>query len=216
MTDLEDLDPRLTARIRTFADEATAGFDPERVAAVAMARGHRRRVSVLITVVAAVVAAVIGVAGTSALVNNRPVGQGPVTPLATDVVSSPSQSAPCQPSLSPSASSPVPSATSTPSQSAPIPTQTPVPSPGLTEEEAIAVARAAAPHAADFPVTRAEAGLASELVHEPALDLPTLPAPERLVWVIVLAGGPTQNQEISVVVIDFLDGHVYGVLDLIG
>lgn len=93
----------------------------------------------------------------------------------------------------------------------------PVPSaPGLTEEEAIAVARAAAPHAADFPVTRAEAGLASELVHEPALDLPTLPTPERLVWVIVLAGGPTQNQEISVVVIDFRDGQVYGVLDLIG
>jgi hypothetical protein len=89
---------------------------------------------------------------------------------------------------------------------------TAAPTTGLTQEQAITVARVAAPQSADRSVRRAEAGPAGELVepqvYEFSSDIPS----DRWVWVIILA---TQGEGGSSVVIDFLDGRVYGVVNVI-
>ena len=78
------------------------------------------------------------------------------------------------------------------------------------------IARAAAPQSADRPVVRADAGPAGELPETDHFDLTPAPAPDRWVWIVILASGPSLGEEGSIVVIDFLDGGVYGVVDIIG
>jgi hypothetical protein len=91
------------------------------------------------------------------------------------------------------------------------------PAGGLTREEAIAVAREAAPQAADYPeVIRADAGpFGTQLVD--SLEYTERPAPDRWVWVIMLCDGcgPLAGHS-TLVILDYLDGRIYLVADFIG
>jgi hypothetical protein len=89
----------------------------------------------------------------------------------------------------------------------------------LTREEAVVIARDAAPQAAGRPVTFAEAGPSVDLLPPGAPEVERLisaiPA-DRWIWVITFSSGDGPlGGESSVVVIDYLDGRVYGVVDWI-
>jgi hypothetical protein len=85
---------------------------------------------------------------------------------------------------------------------------------GLSKAEAVEIARQAAPQSADYPITVAEAGPASELVADTgfAEDVPG----DRWIWYIVLDNGGALSGEGSIIVIDYVDGRVYDVVDIIG
>lgn len=90
-----------------------------------------------------------------------------------------------------------------------ITTPSPTPS-GITREEAIAVARAAAPRYATAGVLHADAGRFDDFVPAFTAEHYTpVPAPDRLVWRITLGEqpSPTGGQGTDVI-IDFWDGRV--------
>jgi len=76
----------------------------------------------------------------------------------------------------------------------------------------VEVARAAAPQAAHKPVVSAEAGPLSEVV--PSAEVADVPD-DRWVWYIFLFdGGPLSGQG-TFVILDYFDGRVYEVVDII-
>ncbi len=83
---------------------------------------------------------------------------------------------------------------------------------GLSEEEAVGVARAAGPLAAAGRLANAEAGPLGEVFtarneFDWSRDLP----PDKWVWVIYLVA---ENEEDgSLVFVDYIDGTVYGIVD---
>ena len=83
----------------------------------------------------------------------------------------------------------------------------------LSEAEAVDIARGAAPQSADYPIQVAEAGPASELVADTGMaeDVPG----DRWVWYIVLGTGGYLSGGGTVIVIDYIDGRVYDVVDVI-
>jgi hypothetical protein len=84
---------------------------------------------------------------------------------------------------------------------------------GLSKAEALEIAREAAPRSADFPVFVAKAGPAGELVGNDtrfAVDVPG----DRWVWYVVLDTGALSGEG-SMIVIDYLDGRVYEVVDIV-
>jgi hypothetical protein len=87
---------------------------------------------------------------------------------------------------------------------------------GLTEERAVAVARAAAPQAALWPMLVSTAGTAAKLLHpEGGYRVAQGHAHDRWVWVVVLGNAGTGLDGAGViVVIDYIDGTVYEVVDL--
>ena len=84
------------------------------------------------------------------------------------------------------------------------------PESGLSEDEAVELARAAAPQSAHFPVTVAKAGPASAF--SPFHDI----AGDRWVWYILLSDLGPLSGEGTMVFLDFVDGRVYEVIDVIG
>jgi hypothetical protein len=82
---------------------------------------------------------------------------------------------------------------------------------GLSKAEALAIAREAAPQSADYPVFVAEAGPASEWAADPRFpeDVPG----DRWVWYVVLDTGALSGEG-SIIVIDYIDGRVYDVVDI--
>lgn len=209
INDTDDLDPRLATRIRAFSEQSLDTFDPERAAAAAMSPARRPMWLTAATVGSATLVVLVGIAVGSSLLGYGPVGQGPA-------ISSESPSAAASPTASdtPSATASV----TAPAFPAPAGQATPGPAlPGLTEEAAAAAARAAAPQSAAWPVVVAKAGPAGELLYsEGGYQIaPGLPH-DRWVWVIIL-GDSSQalDGEGSIVVIDFLDGTVYEVVDWI-
>jgi len=87
---------------------------------------------------------------------------------------------------------------------------------GLTKDQAVLVARAATPRSADWSVLSAKAGRVDELlVPEAAFPISPFPSRDRWVWVIDLGAGPAVGGQGSIVVLDYIDGHVYAVLNWI-
>jgi len=83
---------------------------------------------------------------------------------------------------------------------------------GLSRSEAIALARAAAPQSASFPVTMAQAGPGHNFgfAHRPGVPR------DRWVWYILLSDlGPLSGTG-SMVFLDFVDGQIYEVINLLG
>lgn len=90
------------------------------------------------------------------------------------------------------------------------------PAAGFTQEQAVAAARAAAPQSADRRIISAKAGPLGELLAPGTYDFSSAIPSDRWVWVINLGSGqPLGEGQGSIVVIDFLDGRVYGVIDWI-
>ena len=198
MPDPEDLDASTADRIRRFADAGLADFDPQRVVAHATETSRRPygRIAVAVTAAAAallVSAVVFGSLGRG----DPPVGASEPTATSTDPT--PSMAAPSLP-LDP----PQPSG---------------APTGGLTRTEAIEAARRAAPHAADYPeVIRADAGpFGTEAMGFESLEDIERPADSRWVWVIMLCEGcgPLSGQG-TFVILDYLDGRVYGIINFRG
>jgi hypothetical protein len=82
---------------------------------------------------------------------------------------------------------------------------------GLTENAAVNIARANAPRAAEGRVLSARLGNSGTLLSSAGLlDISAKLQADRQVWVISLAVGDGLGAEGSTVVVDFLDGHVYG------
>lgn len=193
MNDSLDLDPQLVRRIRQFADRQLATFDPDRVASAAMAPRPRPLWHLAATLAAAIAVVAIAVGVARSVSDGMSADEIPLT------ASSPSTAA-------------------TPSEAVPSPTESnpPVPATGLTEEQAVVAARAAAPQAADQPLLAANAGPAGErLKPDEAYPIdPPLPA-DRMVWVINFGSGPPLGQQGTMIIIDLLDGSVYAVIDWI-
>jgi hypothetical protein len=104
-----------------------------------------------------------------------------------------------------------------PVESEPVGTATPsstTTTSGLTEAEAVAAARTAAPQTANQPLLSAHSGPAGELLvpAEAYAIEPPLP-PDRLVWKLVFGSGSGFDAEGSIVVIDALDASVYAIID---
>ena len=87
---------------------------------------------------------------------------------------------------------------------------------GLTQEQAIGIARSAAPQASMWPMLVSTAGTAAELLHpEGGYRVAQGLAHDRWVWVVVLGNAGTGLDGAGViVVIDYIDGTVYEVVDL--
>jgi hypothetical protein len=88
---------------------------------------------------------------------------------------------------------------------------------GLTRADAIELAREAAPHAAAYPeVTVAERGPFGQLEGFDRM-LDDEPPADRWVWQITLCEGcgPLSGRS-TTVILDYLDGRIYGVIDMIG
>lgn len=165
----EDLDPRLAARLRTFADQALGRFDVDQVVSAVVTTPERQRPTKLLAVTAALAAT----AGAIAVV------------IAGQLLAGTSWHG------------------TSPGTAA-----------GVTLEQAIEVARDAAPHHADKPIFSAEAGPFGDVLEpEVAHRISPMPPPDRWVWIINLAGGPPLGQEGAMVVLDFVDGRVLGVID---
>jgi hypothetical protein len=97
----------------------------------------------------------------------------------------------------------------------PEPSFAPEPSDGISRDDAVDAARDVVPEAAEWDVIAVEAGPVGQfeyLVSQPFIS--EVPA-DRWVWVIDLGHGPSLGAEGSWVVIDYLDGRVYGVIDWI-
>jgi hypothetical protein len=152
-----------------------------------MNRGTRPMWQIPVTIAAAAIVVSVGITMASSL--GRPVGQDPANPAL--------------PAESPTA------------QPTPAPSTAISPNLGMTEELAVAAARAAAPQAAEYPVIVAKAGSAEELLYaEGGYQIaPGLPR-DRWVWVVILGDtrGPL-DADGSIVVIDFIDGTIYEVVD---
>jgi len=98
---------------------------------------------------------------------------------------------------------------SAPPSAAHVPTATAVPS-GITREQAIAVAREAAPRYATANVLSAEVGAFGDLVSAFTVQhVSPVPTSDRLVWKVTLGEqpSPTGGQGADVI-IDFWDGRV--------
>jgi hypothetical protein len=190
MNDADDLDPRLAARVHGFADETLATFDAERVAAAAMTPKRRPMWQLAAVSVAAVLVIASAVAIAGSLSGGGPLGASPLATPSDD-----------------------PATTSSPGESSPTPMETATPtSTGRTEEQAVAAARGAAPQSADREVRRVETGPSGELLEREVYEFSSEIPSDRWVWVIILA---SQGQGGSSVVIDFLDGRVYGVVNFV-
>lgn len=85
---------------------------------------------------------------------------------------------------------------------------------GLSRDEAVEAARAAAPQSAHRPVAVAEAGPASDLVGSAGIA-PDVPG-DRWIWYIFLSDVGPLSGEGSIVILDFFDGRVYEVVNVIG
>lgn len=141
------------------------------------------------------------------------------SPLTSPAVPSPSTATVPPPTLSPTSApsstapaSPPPTASATAAASPPTETPTPVATApvGLTLAQAVDLARAAAPESAAFPAAVAEAGPSGNLIDPQVGDFEH-PAADHWIWYISLASGPPW--EGSIVVIDYFDGRVYGVIN---
>ncbi len=192
MVDDEDLDPRVIARIREFSEQGMDAFDLERtVTAATRAQRHSRLRTAAVVATAAVIV-VVGAATAGSLLGPRLRATAGNSPLPASI----------WPTLE---VSPLPSGAATPSG-------------GLTMGQAIAAARASAPQSAELPVTVAKAGPAGELLDSPEgyHAAPGLPH-DRWVWVVVLFdnSAPLSGRG-SIVVIDFVNGAVYDVMNVIG
>jgi hypothetical protein len=170
----DGLDQRMTARLRSFAEEAVVGFDAEQTSERARAPRYSRWASALTVALATslvvVIVALVGMLGGPSTIGPGAGQSSAVSPVAT--------------------TSP------------------------LTRDQAIAAARAAAPHREAADVISAESGAFGELVDPNLAYLLKEPPPaDRLVWVVDLASGPNLGQEGSYVVIDGRDGRTYGVID---
>lgn len=192
MHEAENLNPRLAARLRAFADQPLAAFDADRVAAAAIASGTHRPRWMLAAGAAAATAVVLATVVSVGLLSrgNDQAALPPPAPLATTPAPTPS------PSPAPTPSIPSPSE---PSE--------------LSQADAIAIARVAEPRAADWVVLFARVGPSGELLRPAsAYDLDPHPPSDRMVWIITLASGPDFGAEGSTFVIDALDGRIYGIL----
>jgi len=193
MNSPDDFESRLTARLRRFSDETVTELDVDRTAVDATSTHPKRQGAAALTVVMAVIIVGGGIATANTL-SSVEIGQSPLASIG------PAASITVVPSGA--SGQPVPSA-------APM---TPAPSllSGLTELEAIAAARAAAPHAADRRVVSAKAGPVGQLmrpIEEYEFSSPL--EPDRWVWVIAIVSGDGWDGEATLVVIDYLDGRVY-------
>lgn len=187
--------PRLQAEARRnplpfgFASGVVNGFDDRRWR-------RFRWFSGIPAAAATIVLAVVAVAVPLSL--SRP----PTTPVTgtSEPTARPSVTA----SLSPA--TPSPTAQATPAASAA----------GLTEAEAVDAARSAADRL-DMIAVHSESGPASEVLRPRlSFDFADVPPEDTWVWLINLSdGGPPLGQEGSIVVIDYFDGTVYGVMDWI-
>ena len=92
------------------------------------------------------------------------------------------------------------------------PTGSPVPSAPLSRDAAVALARAAAPQSAQHPVTVAEAGPARDFASAGMEGVPG----DRWVWYIVLSNLGPLSGEGTFVILDYVDGTIYEVVDVIG
>lgn len=184
----EDLDPRSAVRLREFVDQPLAASDADRAARDAASERRHPTWLVLARAASVVLVVVVGVAVAGVLWSSGSGAEGPLTAGGPAVE------------------------TALPSRSGASPDGTPAG--GLTLEQAVAAARTAAPHRADAAVYSAEAGPFSDLL-EPEVAYRISPASpaERWVWVINLASGPEGGMEGSMVVVDFIDGSVLGVIE---
>lgn len=94
------------------------------------------------------------------------------------------------------------------------PSATAVPPPaGVTEDDAIAIARTAAPHAADWLVRVATAGpLQNVFTARGEFEWSRAIPPDRWIWQITLGVGDALDSRGTHVFLDYLDGTVYRVL----
>lgn len=195
----DDIDGRLGRAIRAFGNEAVDGFDPEATAKRAVGQRRTAQWRPIATVAGAVV--VTSVALVIA-------GGGRNLPISLNAGASVAPATPDVSTAPPVGSTQSPTATLLPSAPASAST-------ALTEAEAILVARAAAPQAADWPVLVAKSGTAQELLfdeggYQVARDVP----PDRLIWVVVLGESRgTYDAEGTIVVLDFVSGEVYESVD---
>lgn len=83
----------------------------------------------------------------------------------------------------------------------------------VTEEQAIALAREAAPHAADYASVNAESGAFGEMFFPTeTTDFESQPSANRVVWVVMLSDVRGDlDASITRVVIDSVDGTVYDI-----
>ena len=187
MSSSEEFDRGLAPRLQRFADDSLDGFDPEGIVEWATAPRPQAWWRSAATAAASLIF-VGAIATVGTLLSAR--------------------------DIRPAASTPPDLTSALPAPS--VPDQTPA-SVGLTEDVAVAAARAASPQSADRPVVSARAGAFNELLQPPeayefSADLP----PERWVWVVVLASGDQLDAQGTIVVIDYLDGRIYGVMDFRG
>jgi len=186
--DVDGLDPRFLRGIREFSEQGLVNLDADEVARAAMTRVMRPGWQVAATVIGAALIVSVGLAVASSFAGGGPGGQPAVSPSAAASLTT--EPPPTQPTAGPELA--------------------------LTQELAIATARAAAPHAATGRVLVAKAGSAGDLLYaeggyQIAQGLPQ----DRWVWVVILATGSGFGAEGSIVVMDFLDGTVYEVVDWI-
>jgi hypothetical protein len=184
----EELGARTAKWLRDYSDRGVAGFDADDIAAKAMADLPRRGWPILATVAAALLAAVVGLAVVNSPGVNPPGGQVEQRPSGT------------APEGSDMPSDPPPSMSGT----------------GISRDAAIAAAREAVPRSATWEVRVANFGTAGDLLYaeggyQIARGLPG----DRQVWVVVLGTGSGFEAEGSIVVIDYLDGTIYEVVDWI-
>jgi hypothetical protein len=186
MNSVDDLDPTLATRLRIFAGQSLSSFSAERTAAAAMLP-DRPSPWWLVTGIAAGVAVVVAVVAANNLAREGPS------------------------SGSPSISASMQSSTTLAQSPSSAPTST-----GLTQEEAVAIARGVVPPERAIEVLYAVAGPAGEVLSPGEEDFAGEIPPDRWVWRIILSdGGPSLGAIGSIVVIDYFDGHVYGSMNWI-
>lgn len=187
MNESESLDAGLARRLRDFADEAVSGFDAQRSVALATAPvGSRPRLHVAAAITAGILV-VTGIGLAASLLGNAGVETG-IGASATPV------------------------ATELTSE----PTATKPPGAALSQGQAVDAARAAVPQASEWDVISIEAGPAGRLL-EPAqaYPMPSFPAADRWVWIVDLGSGQPVADHGAVVVLDYLTGGVYSVIEWI-
>ena len=97
----------------------------------------------------------------------------------------------------------------------PEPSFAPEPSGGISRDEAEDAARDVVPKADGWDVIAADAGPIGQFDYLDGQAFTSEIPADRWVWVIDLGGGPPLGAEGSWVVIDYLDGRVYGIVDWI-
>jgi hypothetical protein len=179
-----DDDAELASAIRNLSNEPVREFDPHDTAARATMGSGSPWWMALATTVAAIVLVVGGLAFAASLGRGRDVGQ---TSVAT------------------------PGASTRASASA-APTASP-PDVGITEEQAVAAARAAAPAGDQRDVIFADAGPSSALFEPQEFDFSDGIASDQWVWVVTLATGQQMDAVGSIVVVDYASGEVLGIMN---